>query len=71
VTLPPGRARDATKPLRRSQALCSGNRDSQGGDDVDLEPDELGRNLGATLGAVLRPANLDRDVQTTTDDVSL
>ena len=30
-------------------------------DDVDLEPDELGRDLGVALVASLRPAILDRD----------
>ena len=29
--------------------------------DIDLEPDELGRDLGVALGASLRPAILDRD----------
>src|ERR1700730_3219763 len=30
-------------------------------DDIDLEPDELGRDLGEALVASLRPATLDRD----------
>ena len=30
-------------------------------DDIDLEPDELGRDLGVALAASLRPAILDRD----------
>src|SRR6516165_12320902 len=30
-------------------------------DDIDLQPDELGRDLGEALVASLRPANLDRD----------
>ena len=30
-------------------------------DDIDLEPDELGRDLGEALAASLRPAILDRD----------
>ena len=29
--------------------------------DIDLEPDELGGDLGEALGASLRPAILDRD----------
>src|SRR5262249_23418883 len=32
--------------------------------DIDLEPDELGRDLGVALGATLRPAILDDDVAT-------
>ena len=36
---------------------CGSRRD----DDIDLEPDELGRDLGIALAAPLRPAILDRD----------
>src|SRR5262245_14639675 len=32
--------------------------------DVDFEPDELGKDVGSTLGATLRPSILDRDVAT-------
>ena len=32
-----------------------------GDNDIDLEPDELGRDLGEALAASLRPAILDRD----------
>src|SRR5262245_65306224 len=32
--------------------------------DIDLDPDELGRDLGVALGATLRPAILDDDVAT-------
>ena len=32
--------------------------------DIDLEPDELGRDFGVALGATLRPAVLDGDVAT-------
>ena len=28
---------------------------------IDLQSDELGRDLGEALGPALRPANLDRD----------
>ena len=46
----------------RCRLLC---REDCGGssrdNDIDLEPDELGRDLGEALGASLRPAILDRD----------
>jgi hypothetical protein len=29
--------------------------------DIDLEPDELRRDLGQAFGVVLRPTNLNRD----------
>ena len=29
--------------------------------DIDIAPDELGRDLGCAVGASLRPAMLDRD----------
>src|SRR5262249_60393430 len=40
---------------------CDDDRGSRCDDDIDLEPDELGRNLSKTLGASLRPAILDRN----------
>ena len=74
MTLPPGRARLATKPLPtgsgvdrkddrddRSRLLECGDRGSKRDDDIDLKPDELGRDLGVALDAVFRPAILDRD----------
>ena len=44
-----------------SPALPRGHRGSRRDDDIDLEPDELGRDLGEALDAALRPAILDRD----------
>ena len=74
VTLPPGRARLATRPLPTGSiatAKTIGMTDvacfaaADGGsvrdNDIDLEPDELGRDLGIALDASLRPAILDRD----------
>ena len=74
MTLPPGRARLATKPLPTGSpataktigmadvaCFAAGTRASRRDDDIDLEPDELGRDLGVALGAALRPAILDRD----------
>lgn len=71
VTLPPGRARLATRPMptglfasakmignRRCRLLCRDGRVSSGDNDIDLEPDELGRDLGIALVASLRPAIL-------------
>ena len=74
MTLPPGRAKLATRPVPTGSAAdaktigmtdvacfaasdCASRRD----DDIDLEPDELGRDLGEALAASLRPAILDRD----------
>src|SRR5262249_57916731 len=37
------------------------DRGSRCDDDIDLKPDELGRDLSETLGASLRPAILDRN----------
>src|SRR5215470_10912216 len=34
---------------------------SPGDNDIDLQPDELGRDLGVAFGAPLRPAIFDRD----------
>ena len=75
VTLPPGRARLATRPLPTgspaiaktigmTEVACFAAIDRRGparDDDIDLEPDELGRDLGEALAASLRPAILDRD----------
>ena len=44
-----------------SPALPRGLRGSVRDNDIDLEPDELGRDLGEALVASLRPAILDRD----------
>ena len=44
-----------------SPALPRGLRGSRRDNDIDLEPDELGRDLGEALAASLRPAILDRD----------
>ena len=44
-----------------SPASLPGHRGSSRDDDIDLEADELGRDLGVALGAALRPAILDRD----------
>ena len=74
VTLPPGRARLATRPVPTGSPAIAKTigmtdvacfaasalrfpRDN----DIDLEPDELGRDLGEALAASLRPAILDRD----------
>src|SRR5207245_623031 len=46
----------------RCYLLCGEDcRGSRRDDDIDLEPDELGRDLGVALYASLRPAILDRD----------
>jgi hypothetical protein len=47
---------DRCRPLRRNDG-----RGSIGNNDVDLEPDELGRDLCSALGAPLCPTNLDGD----------
>ena len=44
-----------------SPALPRWRRGSRRDDDIDLEPDEFGRDLGEALAAPLRPAILDRD----------
>ena len=75
VTLPPGRARLATRPVPTGSpatAKTIGMTDvacfaamtgavAIRDNDIDLQPDELGRDLGVALGASLRPAILDRD----------
>src|SRR5437899_9951998 len=45
----------------RCRLLCRWNRDTSRNNDIDVEPNELGRDLGVALGAALRPAILDRD----------
>src|SRR5262249_59495874 len=45
----------------RCGLLCRGDCSSRRQDDIDLAPDELGRDFGITLVTSLRPANLDRD----------
>ena len=44
-----------------SPALPRGLARSRRDNDIDFEPDELGRDLGEALAASLRPAILDRD----------
>ena len=74
VTLPPGRARLATRPVPTGSSavaktigmtdvacFAASDRGSRRDNDIDLEPDELGRDLGEALAASLRPAILDRD----------
>src|SRR5260370_10910235 len=72
VTLPPGLARLATKPLATGSIataktmgmtdVACGDSATDGDNYVDLHPHELGGNFGVTLGAALRPTILDRDV---------
>ena len=45
----------------RCRLRCGGECISARDDDIDLEPDELGRDLGEALGATLPPAILDGD----------
>src|SRR5262249_12269032 len=75
VTLPPGRASEATRPVptrapapaitigMTSVAFFAAMDDVVpiSDDDIDLEPDELGRDLGEALLASLGPAILDGD----------
>jgi len=46
---------------RRSHLLCGRHRASHRNDDIDLEPDELGRDIGVTFAMFFRPAIFDRD----------
>ncbi len=49
----------------RCRLLCRDDRcGSRCDNDIDLEPDKLGRNLGGALAASLRPAVLDRNIAT-------
>src|SRR5262249_9902368 len=41
--------------------LCRDHRGSRGDNEIDLQPDQLGCDLGEAFGASLRPADLDRD----------
>jgi hypothetical protein len=45
----------------RCNLLQGGDSSPDRDDDVDLEPHELGPDLGETLAAALRPTILDRD----------
>ena len=76
MTLPLGRARLATRPAGaewvrrdrendrddRCRLLCRDDRGSRRDNDIDLQSDELGRNLGVAFAASLRPAIFDPDV---------
>jgi len=76
VTLPPGRARVATRPLpigspavantdrnhRRGLLCCEDRRGVMRENNIDLQTDELSRDLGVALGTSFRPAVLDRDL---------
>src|SRR5262245_63003774 len=48
----------------RCRLLCRDRRTSTGENDIDLEPDELSRDLCESLAPSLRPAILDREVAT-------
>jgi hypothetical protein len=52
--------RNDRRPLLCRENICGCVRN----DDIDLEPDEFGDDLGGTLEACLRPAILDRDIAT-------
>jgi hypothetical protein len=45
----------------RCRLLCCGDCGSRRDDDIHLEPDELGRDLGVAFAVSLRPAIRDRD----------
>jgi hypothetical protein len=45
----------------RCRLLCCEDCESESDNDIDLESDELGCDLGVALAAAIRPANLDRD----------
>ena len=76
VMLPPGRARLATSPAATASptgamtigivvVACLAARapgTAVGHDDVDLEPHQLGRELGKPVVLALRPAELDDEV---------
>ena len=73
--MPPGRAEECTRPLPIGSP-ATGNTIGMTDvacfaaiaasvppldNDIDFEPDELGRDFGGPLGATLRPAIFDRD----------
>ncbi len=58
------RHRKYDRDSRRRLLCCDDRRGSRRDNDIDLEPDELGRDLGEALVAPLGPANLDRDSAT-------
>src|SRR6516164_9397157 len=60
VMLPPGRAEDDRDSRRR--LLYRGDYAPRCDNDIDLQRDELGRDLGEALATPFRPANLDLDV---------
>src|SRR5262249_32778582 len=75
VRLPPGRARLATRPVATGSPVSEDDWDDRGRlpcredrlgpirhNHIDLEPDELGCDLGGAFIATLRPAILDRDI---------
>src|SRR5262249_27166518 len=53
--------REDNRDDRRRLLCCEGWFGPRGENDIDLEPDKLGRDLGITLGASLPPAILDDD----------
>src|SRR5262249_47732054 len=55
------RRREDNRDDRRRLLCCEGWFGPRGENDIDLEPDKLGRDLGITLGASLPPAILDGD----------
>src|SRR5262245_21830387 len=75
VTLPPGRARLATKPTPTGSPTAANTIGTTGAacfaaitagvppgdDDVDFEPGKLGRDLGQGIAAPVCPAIFDRD----------
>jgi hypothetical protein len=48
----------------RGRLLYRGDSEPRRDNDIDLEPDQLGCNLGEALAAALRPANFDCDSAT-------
>src|SRR5262249_25709779 len=76
VTLPPGRAKLATKPVPTGSlstaktigmtdvARFAAGCDSPSDNDIDLESDELRRHLGEALATPLRPPIFDRHIAT-------
>ena len=58
VTLPPGRASEATKPLPTGSPATAKTIGMT--DVIDLQPDKFGRDFGVTLVPCLGPSNLNR-----------